>query len=364
MTAAFRKVRIFVASPGDVQAERDQLARVIDELNLTIGAIAPEKNVVLELVRWETHVAPGLGRDAQEVVNRQIGDYDIFIGILWKRMGSPTAVARSGTEEEFRQAYAKWERQKRLPVLFYFCQQPFPPPRTLEEVDQLRKVVEFRAELSHKGLIFDYPEHETLDDLVRPHLLMVLGRLLAEAGPVAAQAAAQLAPGHAAVGEQLAELGRQYDLLCESVESSAARTRALGGLAARMRTLALGAAPLLPELVASPSAGLRLAAITVLQQTPAPEYLGWLAGRFGAERPFVAYHAALAALAAVRALAARHGAQLRQLIAQGMAELERTHGAEEARTTNRYQVLAQARAELDGDGRPPRSRKAKARKRS
>ena len=80
MPIEFKKIRIFVASPGDVQVERNALARVIEEVNVTISAIAPEKNIGLELVRWETHVHPGLGRDAQEVVNQQVPDYDIFIG--------------------------------------------------------------------------------------------------------------------------------------------------------------------------------------------------------------------------------------------------------------------------------------------
>ena len=101
MPEQYRKIRIFVASPSDVARERDQLARVVEELNLTIPAIAPEKKVVLELVRWETHVYPAIGPEPQRVVNEQIGDYDIFVGILWKRMGTPTATAASGTEEEF-----------------------------------------------------------------------------------------------------------------------------------------------------------------------------------------------------------------------------------------------------------------------
>jgi len=29
-----------------------------------------------------------MGRDAQDVVNQQIGEYDIFVGIIWKRMGT------------------------------------------------------------------------------------------------------------------------------------------------------------------------------------------------------------------------------------------------------------------------------------
>jgi hypothetical protein len=107
MLTQVRKVRIFVASPGDLESERNQLFKVVTELNLTISAIAPEKGVVLELVRWETNAAPGLGVDPQKVVNEQIGDYDIFVGMMWKRMGTPTTTAQSGTEEEFQRAYEK-----------------------------------------------------------------------------------------------------------------------------------------------------------------------------------------------------------------------------------------------------------------
>ena len=81
-----RKVRVFVASPGDVDAERNTLPTVVQELNTTI---APHKNCFLELVRWETHCTPEMGRP-QGVINAQIGRYDIFLGIMWKRFGSPT----------------------------------------------------------------------------------------------------------------------------------------------------------------------------------------------------------------------------------------------------------------------------------
>src|SRR5437879_5531034 len=127
MRNALRPVRVFIASPGDVATERDQLSKVISEINVTISAIAPEKEIVLELIKWETHVHPGMGEDAQDVVNQQINDYDIFVGIMWKRFGTPTERADSGTEEEFRKAYASWQRNRILPVLFYFCQAPFTP---------------------------------------------------------------------------------------------------------------------------------------------------------------------------------------------------------------------------------------------
>jgi hypothetical protein len=47
-----QKIRIFVASPGDVHKEREHLKAVVDELNATI---APFKKLSLELVKWESH---------------------------------------------------------------------------------------------------------------------------------------------------------------------------------------------------------------------------------------------------------------------------------------------------------------------
>lgn len=71
--------------------------RVVAELN---RGIADERGLVVELIRWETHVRPVIGTDAQDVINRQIGVPDVFIGIFWKRLGTPTPRAPSGTAEE------------------------------------------------------------------------------------------------------------------------------------------------------------------------------------------------------------------------------------------------------------------------
>jgi len=41
MATTVTKVRIFVASPGDVASERSQLDKVVDELNVMLPALAP-----------------------------------------------------------------------------------------------------------------------------------------------------------------------------------------------------------------------------------------------------------------------------------------------------------------------------------
>jgi hypothetical protein len=351
MDHVYKRIRVFVASPGDVRAERDQLAKVVAEINLTIAAIAPERNALLELVRWETHVAPGLGRDAQEVVNRQIGDYDLFVGILWKRMGTPTSVASSGTEEEFRAAYDRWTKDASFPVLFYFCQQPFPPPRTLEDVEQLGRVVRFRDDLSAKGLVAEYPDHESFADAIRPHLLLVLGRMVVPQ-QTPAERASRLVHQQAQVDtlgvrEQIAQLARDYEQLRRDMPAGDERTRRMDMVAAKVRTLAIVAHPLVPELVVSASPGMRMAATALLQSVPSADYLLWLAERLGAETPFVAYQAALALLEAVRSLHASHSEQLREAISRAKAEYRRAFTGAPLDTTDRYRLLEEAERELE-----------------
>jgi len=148
---------VFIASPGDVVAERDTVEDVIAELNKILGK---ETTIQLEAIRWETDVHPGIGDDPQDVVNEQVkDDYDIFVGILWARFGTPTKRAGSGTEEEFDQAYERHRQDPRtMRVLVYFKTTPVPP----DDLDtrQLELVQQFRKRIAQQGVLsksFDGP---------------------------------------------------------------------------------------------------------------------------------------------------------------------------------------------------------------
>ena len=56
-------------------------------------------------------------------------------------------------EEEFHRAHEIWQKHRTLPVLFYFSQKSFPPPRTAEELEHLGKVSAFCNERSTKGRV-------------------------------------------------------------------------------------------------------------------------------------------------------------------------------------------------------------------
>ena len=115
-------ITIFVASPNDVTDERDSLDTIVHEVN---SAHARRTGVRLELLRWERDVSPAVGKDPQAVVNDQIPqDYDIFVGILWNRLGSPTSRADSGTVEEYEMAKERHDKDPnsvRLMLYFKTC---------------------------------------------------------------------------------------------------------------------------------------------------------------------------------------------------------------------------------------------------
>jgi hypothetical protein len=133
--------QIFIASPSDVEEERNLTKSVIDELNKTI---ASDHNIVLELLRWETDSFPNFGDDPQDVINSQIGqNCDVFVGILWSRFGTPTNRASSGTEEEFLNVFQRWRRDpKSVTIMFYFKDAPIEPSKI--NLEQISKVIEFK----------------------------------------------------------------------------------------------------------------------------------------------------------------------------------------------------------------------------
>ena len=78
---------VFLASPSDVQTEREIVEQVIGEFNT---AWSLQLGLRMELIRWETHVRPGLGADPQAAINYQVTpDFDLFVGIMWQRFGTP-----------------------------------------------------------------------------------------------------------------------------------------------------------------------------------------------------------------------------------------------------------------------------------
>lgn len=94
-------LKVFLASPSDVQDAREEAVRQLQSLNSDPEIVA---HYQLELLRWET-APPVVGSGPQETINCHAGrpsDADILICVIGRRLGTETEVAgdayrRAGT---------------------------------------------------------------------------------------------------------------------------------------------------------------------------------------------------------------------------------------------------------------------------
>lgn len=162
-------LRLLLSSPGDVSEERNLVKNAVFRFNqLSVR----QHGIFIEMVRWED-MAPQIGPTAQNVVNAQIGKYELFSGIMWNRFGTPTEIAASGTEEEFNGALQLWDANRSPWITFYFCERPanFVTP---EQLAQKQRVLEFRTRLQQHGITRAYITPEEFEEQFYQDLLRIV----------------------------------------------------------------------------------------------------------------------------------------------------------------------------------------------
>lgn len=147
-----RHVRVFLASPGDLAEERKLAKTAVDQFN---SLFADHYGYQVDLIGWEDTVSMH-GRP-QEIINKDLARCELFIGILWKRWGTPPdnqGIYSSGFEEEFRLTLARRGEGNTPEMSILFKE--VPPELLRDPGDQLKKVIAFRQELvDKKYLLFE-----------------------------------------------------------------------------------------------------------------------------------------------------------------------------------------------------------------
>ncbi|WP_299553868.1 DUF4062 domain-containing protein [uncultured Tateyamaria sp.] len=139
-------IRVFVSSPGDLKEERALVKRVCEEINVDTGNLL---GFYLDPIFWETHTSSGISGRSQEVITKQIGEYEIYLGLMGFYFGSDTGVASSGTEEEYNDALAIWKEQQELKIQFYFSTSKVDPSSL--DLEQYKKVLDFKKRVGAEG---------------------------------------------------------------------------------------------------------------------------------------------------------------------------------------------------------------------
>lgn len=173
MDSEFQLLRLVVASPSDVSAEREIVPRVAEEIN---SSIAADRRVRLEVIRWETDAHPGFHPSGpQGLIDPilRIEDSDLLIGIFWKRFGTATADSLSGTEHEIRLAFEAWKK-KRRPQIFVYFNEKSATPSSQQDAEQWGRVLRFKEDFPVDGLWWPYKRASQFERLLRTHLTSYL----------------------------------------------------------------------------------------------------------------------------------------------------------------------------------------------
>jgi CheY-like chemotaxis protein len=184
-----QNVRVFISSPGDVIPERVMTKHVITLLNEEFAG-----KVFMIPILWEEE--PLVASDTFQAQIEQPSKADIYVGILWSRIGSelPESVLRddgtryeSGTVFEFEEALRGFEDDGKPDILVYRkTATPTTPlddrEAVLERMDQVEKLDayierQFRhPDGSYKSAFHNFETLDQFETMLRTHL----GKLLVQ----------------------------------------------------------------------------------------------------------------------------------------------------------------------------------------
>lgn len=168
--SSIRKIlHAFLASPGDLPDERKAVCDVIAEFNETL---ADEFGYHIELLRWED-TAAGSGR-SQELINQYVDRCDLFIGLIWKRWGTPPdkdGTFSSGFHEEFERSMARRANSGSPEIALFFKE--IPKEFMEDPGGDLKRVLDFKEKLiAEKEILFKkFPTVRELELLVRKKVI-------------------------------------------------------------------------------------------------------------------------------------------------------------------------------------------------
>ena len=147
-----KQIKLFISCPGDITNEIDSINLAVKEINKINGK---SNDFVIEIAHWNEDTYTQVGSDAQEVINEQI-DYDVLVGIMWLKVGTPTKRDKSGTIEEINKALSN----PNVEQLIYF---KTTPPSDLKQINtkDLDEINSYKKDLSKRGVL--YKEFNTIE---------------------------------------------------------------------------------------------------------------------------------------------------------------------------------------------------------
>ncbi len=162
--------KIFIASPGDLEIERQIAREVIHEWNY----LHSESNsIVLIPVGYETHSWPDSGSHPQAIITKQsLVDCDLLLALFWAKVGTATPNAESGTIEEY-----QTHIQAGKPAMVYFSNKQIPPDSI--DSNQLERLRAFKQSISSKCKYEAFNTEEEFSSKLKANLVQRINSIIA-----------------------------------------------------------------------------------------------------------------------------------------------------------------------------------------
>lgn len=172
MAESISLVRIFIASPTGLEAERRLVRDIAEEINETH---VEHWRCEIKIVGWEDTIV-GYKRP-QDKINQDLDKCDYFFGFLYNRWGTPPSLPgegySSGFEEEYNRAVSKKQSGDIKDIALFF--RMVDSPVGFEPGADLKKVREFRQICidEKKVYFFDYSDLDQFRSAVRKKIFEI-----------------------------------------------------------------------------------------------------------------------------------------------------------------------------------------------
>jgi hypothetical protein len=141
-----REIRVFLASPGDLEAERQIFYELLPQLGSALG---------VEFIPTGYELAPAtVGERPQDLINRAVDACDVFVVAFhrrWEQGAADSVGAASYTEEEFNRALRRYGETGTPTILCFF--KNIELHALADPGPQLAKVLEFKRRLEESGRV-------------------------------------------------------------------------------------------------------------------------------------------------------------------------------------------------------------------
>lgn len=156
------RYNVFLASPSDTEDERALVREVVVEVNAFLAA--SDNRITLNVLPWESLPTGGHLLGPQHYIYQRypVGTWDIVVGILKKKFGSPKPALsnRSNTEDEILSAHELWTQSGHPLMHLYFSAENI--AATPDEKEELSKILALKEKLQRSHLTFTFSSVDEL----------------------------------------------------------------------------------------------------------------------------------------------------------------------------------------------------------